>query len=119
MKIGVQSRVAKWEPEASIEVPEENRRRSSMHDLASLVLESLPRGGSAVLAVSGGLDSMTLLDVAAMVRQRRGCALVVATFDHGSGPHSERAAALVSRSALQYGVPVVLGRAEQGERTEA
>jgi tRNA(Ile)-lysidine synthase len=90
-----------------------------MHDLGSLVLESLPRRGSAVLAVSGGLDSMTLLDVAAMVRQRRGCALVVATFDHASGPHSERATALVSRSALRYGVPVVVGRAERSERTEA
>ena len=61
---------------------------------------------------------MTLLDVAAGLYRRRDCSLVVATYDHASGPHSARAAAFVVRQALGYGIPVVSGRAvgvEQGE----
>jgi tRNA(Ile)-lysidine synthetase-like protein len=78
-----------------------------------LVGRALPQGGRAVLAISGGLDSMSLLDVAAGVRLRRGCALTVATFDHASGPHSARSTALVASIALGYGLPVVTGRAEE------
>ncbi|HKO17229.1 MAG TPA: tRNA lysidine(34) synthetase TilS [Gemmatimonadaceae bacterium] len=63
-----------------------------------------------VLAVSGGLDSMVLLE--AVVRTRgSGDGVLVATFDHGSGAHAARAAAVVSRRALALGVPVVAGRA--------
>jgi len=87
--------------------------------LAALVSGALPQRGTAVLAVSGGLDSMTLLDVAATVRDRRKCALTVATFDHASGAHSTRAASFVARVALTYGLPVVVGRARDPARGEA
>jgi tRNA(Ile)-lysidine synthase len=60
-----------------------------------------------VLAVSGGLDSMAMLDAAARVARTRVAA--VATFDHGSGRHSARAAALVCREAAARQLEVVLG----------
>jgi tRNA(Ile)-lysidine synthase len=83
------------------------------------VTRALPQSGSVILAVSGGLDSMVLLDLAATVGRRRRCVLMVATFDHASGTHSSRAAAFVARSALDYGMPVVVGRADHVVRSEA
>jgi tRNA(Ile)-lysidine synthase len=62
---------------------------------------------------------MALLDLAASAGRRRRCALLVATFDHASGTHSSRAAAFVARSALDYGMPVVVGRADHVGRSEA
>lgn len=57
-----------------------------------------------VLAVSGGRDSMVMLDAAvAACRERVVC---VATFDHGTGRAAARAAALVERRARALGVPV-------------
>src|SRR4029077_14992465 len=87
--------------------------------LARRVTRALPQSGSVVLAVSGGLDSMALLDLAATAGRRRRCALMVATFDHASGTHSGRAASFVARSALDYGLPVVVGRADHIGRSEA
>lgn len=80
---------------------------------------ALPNGQRAVLAVSGGVDSMVLLHLAANARSRvriggdRGThrGLLVATFDHATGAHSARAAAFVARQALGLGLPVVAGRA--------
>ncbi|HEY7235357.1 MAG TPA: tRNA lysidine(34) synthetase TilS [Gemmatimonadaceae bacterium] len=72
-----------------------------------------------MLAVSGGLDSMSLLDLAASVSKRRACSLVVATFDHASGRHAARAASLATRTALSLGIPVVVGRSGDNARTEA
>lgn len=92
--------------------------QSSM-TLVRRVTRVLPQSGSVVLAVSGGLDSMALLDLAATAGRRRRCALTVATFDHASGMHSSRAAAFVARSALDYGMPVVIGRADHVARSEA
>ena len=111
--------MAKWDQNESNRGRHARLSRGATHDLATLVSRSLPRGGRAVLAVSGGLDSMALLDVASAVRKRRGCALVVATFDHGSGEHSAQAAAFVADAALAYGVPAVIGRSRVGVRTEA
>jgi tRNA(Ile)-lysidine synthase len=79
------------------------------------VSRALPKRGSAVLAVSGGIDSMTLLDAAAAVRKEKECAIVVATFDHGSGAHSERAASFVANAALDHGIAVVVGHAMDGK----
>lgn len=74
-------------------------------------LQRLPQA-RLLLAVSGGLDSMTLLDAA--VEQRRESIAAVATFDHGSGAAATRAARLVERTALRLGVPVVSGRSPAG-----
>jgi tRNA(Ile)-lysidine synthase len=70
-----------------------------------------------VLAVSGGLDSMVLLDAAARVA--RGRVAIVATFDHGSGAYATRAAALVCREAGSRGLPAVVGRGAGRPATEA
>ena len=66
--------------------------------------------GHAVLAVSGGLDSMVLLTAASKVPARRQ-QITVATFDHGTGSAAGRAAALVARYAAQLGIVCVTGRA--------
>src|ERR1041385_8624621 len=64
-----------------------------------------------VLAVSGGIDSMVLLDAVG----RRGN-VVVATFDHGTGPAARRACDLVEREAAARGLECVVGRAQPGVR---
>jgi len=65
-----------------------------------------------LLAVSGGLDSMSLLHAMADVARAR--VVMVATFDHGSGPAASAAAALVAREASALGFPVVVGHAADG-----
>jgi tRNA(Ile)-lysidine synthetase-like protein len=65
----------------------------------------------AVLAVSGGLDSMVLLTCATRLPARKRRNLTVATFDHGTGKAAGRAAALVARYSSRCGFPCVTGRA--------
>lgn len=65
----------------------------------------------AVLAVSGGLDSMVLLTAASRVPVPQRRKITVATFDHGTGSAAGRAAALVARYAAHLGVACVTGRA--------
>lgn len=74
-------------------------------------------GAPLVLAVSGGLDSMVLLDAAARVAHDRIAA--VATFDHGSGAHAVDAAAFVCDEARARGIPAVSEHAEALEAAEA
>ena len=57
--------------------------------------------GKYVLAVSGGVDSMVLLNV---LRQLPGLDLLIAHVDHGIRPDSATDAALVSEIAKQYGL---------------
>ena len=106
MKIEARRRVAKWQPLRA-------------RDLVTIVSRGLPQSGSAVLAVSGGIDSMCLLDAAVDAGEARGCELVVATFDHASGVASSRAAAFVARAASHYQLPVVIGRAGVVSRNES
>ena len=73
--------------------------------------------GSWLLAVSGGVDSMVLLDAAAGVIDRR--RLAVATFDHGTGAWATSAAALVASQALQRGLCCVSGCAGTVGRSES
>ncbi len=83
------------------------------------VESALAECSRAVLAVSGGMDSMVLLSAAARVRGRTRSEMTVATFDHGTGKAAGRAAALVSREAARLGIPCVSGRAETaGTREE-
>lgn len=74
-------------------------------------LAAMP-AGRWIAAVSGGRDSMVLLD--AMARSRRGEIAAVATFDHGTGPAARRAARLVERTGLGLELPVVSGAMPAG-----
>lgn len=80
--------------------------------LRDAVAAALPPDGRFVLAVSGGRDSMVLLDVFA--RHFRDRVASVATFDHGSGEAATEAAALVERRAGELGFPVRRGRMRSG-----
>ena len=92
---------------------------SRARDLVTIVSRSLPQRGTAVLAVSGGVDSMCLLHAAARARETTRCDLVVATFDHCSGAHSSRAAAFVARAAAGFRLPAVIGRGTGSARSES
>jgi tRNA(Ile)-lysidine synthase len=76
--------------------------------IRQVVSIELGDAGSTMLAVSGGIDSMVLLD-AAIATCPVG-AFRVATFDHASGPHSGRAVDLVQRVSLTAGATVIVGR---------
>lgn len=81
------------------------------------VADSLGGESSIVLAVSGGVDSMVLLDAAAAtVPSERLC---VATFDHGTGSAATKAAALVRMRAATLGLECVSERASTRLRGEA
>lgn len=79
-------------------------------------VEAMPRGRW-LLAVSGGRDSMALLD--AVVASRREEIAGIATFDHGSGDAARAAVGLVVRSGLGYQLPVVTGSMEAGDVANA
>jgi tRNA(Ile)-lysidine synthase len=70
-----------------------------------------------VLAVSGGLDSMVLLDAAAATVPRG--QLIVATYDHGTGTAATAALELVERCARALGIEFVGGRTSAPLETEA
>jgi tRNA(Ile)-lysidine synthase len=60
-------------------------------------------GGSVLLAVSGGADSTALLVGTALVRERLGLRVEVATLDHGLRPGSSEEAQAVARLAARFG----------------
>lgn len=70
-------------------------------------LAALPPGRW-LLAVSGGRDSMVLLDAMATARAQEIAG--IATFDHGTGPAATRAVSLVERTAMALSIPVISGR---------
>src|SRR5438270_13971041 len=70
-----------------------------------------------VLAVSGGRDSMVLLESAARVA--RDAVVAVATFDHGSGAAATAAADAVVERALALGLAARRGVAREPARNEA
>ena len=68
---------------------------------------------SAVLAISGGLDSTVLLHAAAAGSTAAERArIVVATFDHATGPKATLAASHVSQLATSLGLVSVVGRSD-------
>ena len=64
---------------------------------------------SVLLAVSGGRDSLVLLDAACATARDRLAG--VATFDHGTGAHAAAAVRRVRRAARRHGLRLVVGRA--------
>ena len=85
--------------------------RVEASQLESVVGSALADCAHAVLAVSGGLDSMVLLTAASRLPGRARRNILVATFDHGTGNAAGRAAALVARQAFRAGFLCVTGRA--------
>lgn len=67
--------------------------------------------GKYVVAVSGGVDSMVLLD---LLRQRPKVQLVVAHFDHGIRSDSAQDRKLVQRIAKAYELPFVYAQGKLG-----
>jgi len=68
-----------------------------------------------VVAVSGGPDSMCLLDVLARLEDRMGLGLLIAHVDHGLSEESERVAAHVAAYGSTLGYEVHLARAHDLE----
>jgi len=73
----------------------------------------VPRG-KYVLAVSGGVDSMTLLD---LLSNLSGVELVVAHFNHGIRSDSDKDEELVADAASRYGWPLEVGFGRLGPKT--
>jgi len=68
-----------------------------------------------VLAISGGVDSMVMLDILAQRLPKD--EMIVAHFDHGIRANSDEDAKFVQRRAKEYGIGVVVGQGELGEGT--
>jgi tRNA(Ile)-lysidine synthase len=69
------------------------------------MVEVTIKPGRYVVAVSGGVDSVVLLDVlAALAKRKTDIQLVVAHFDHGIREDSSQDKELVEQLALQYGL---------------
>jgi tRNA(Ile)-lysidine synthase len=62
-----------------------------------------------ILAISGGLDSMVLLDAVARSLESHRPSILVATFDHRTGNHASRAARLVQRQAEKRRLKCIVG----------
>jgi tRNA(Ile)-lysidine synthase len=84
---------------------------------ASLEVALAPVVGPVILAVSGGRDSMVLLQ--AMARWAPERIAAVATFDHGTGQHATDAASLVAAESRRLGLTVVRERSRTPGQSEA
>jgi tRNA(Ile)-lysidine synthase len=72
------------------------------------------RPGPVLVAVSGGVDSVVLLDLVRRVAGRHGLEPVVAHVDHGIHPESGRVAERVERLAAEFGLVALVGRLALG-----
>ncbi len=84
---------------------------------ATLDVALAPVAGPLVLAVSGGRDSMVLLQ--AMARWAPSRIAAVATFDHGTGEYATDAASLVAAESRRMGLTVVRERSRSTGASEA
>src|SRR5580704_3560158 len=74
----------------------------------------LPKSGSYVVAVSGGVDSVVLLH---RLQKQPGLRLVVAHFDHGMREDSAEDRRFVKALAQAYGAPFVYDEGHLGSGT--
>jgi tRNA(Ile)-lysidine synthase len=71
-----------------------------------------PRGGTLLVGLSGGADSVALLDALASLRRRRGFRVVAAHLDHGLRPGSAQDAAFCAELCRTLDVPLRVGAAD-------
>jgi tRNA(Ile)-lysidine synthase len=71
-------------------------------------------GDRTLIAVSGGTDSVVLLDLMVQSQEQHGLALVVAHVDHGIHAESGRVAHRVRLLADSYGLPIEVGQLTLG-----
>jgi tRNA(Ile)-lysidine synthase len=90
-------------------MPTSLARRFAAH-LGTLRLEP----GRAIVAVSGGCDSIALLDLLLATRATHGLELMVGHVDHGIHPESREVAGRVEALARDAGLTVVLGQLHLG-----
>jgi tRNA(Ile)-lysidine synthase len=76
-----------------------------------------PPPGAAIVAVSGGADSVVLLDLLHGVGQEIGLSLIVAHADHGIQAGSQAVGQSVAKLAKRYGLPFELGELDLGPDT--
>ncbi len=94
-----------------------------MRNVLAAVTRLTPRGLSILVAVSGGPDSLCLLDALARQAGRQGWRLGVACLDHGLRPESRAEARRVCSEAERRGLPFyttrldVRGRARRSRRS--
>lgn len=69
--------------------------------------------GTYVVAVSGGVDSIVLLN---MLSKKHGLKLIVAHYDHGIRKDSEKDRLLVQKAAAKYDVPFVFDEGHLGPK---
>lgn len=72
---------------------------------------SWPEPGTYVIGVSGGVDSVSLLD---MLSSQTGIELIVAHFDHGTRPDSQDDERFVAGLAKRYGLDYISERQDLG-----
>lgn len=72
-----------------------------------------------MLAVSGGLDSMVLLQAASRMEPQSRSDLTVASFDHGTGSYAKQSTALVARECRRLRIPCTIGRCDGPATSEA
>src|SRR5688572_25219192 len=94
---------------------------SIMRETVHQFLSTLPLKEETILAaVSGGADSLALMNILAALREEFGFALHVASYDHGwRGEASAQDAAYVEKIAQGLGLPVTLRKAEKASTSEA
>jgi tRNA(Ile)-lysidine synthetase-like protein len=78
-----------------------------------------PNAGRYVVAVSGGVDSVALLNLLASEKTKRDYELTVAYFDHGWRDDTKRDREAVSAAAERHQLTVHFGTAKEKSRSEA
>lgn len=90
-------------------------------DLVARVADELrqlaPGPAKALVAVSGGPDSVALLDLLCRGQSLHGLELVAAHFDHGIHPDSRQIAERVASLAATYGISCLMGQGDLGPGT--
>ena len=86
---------------------------SSFNPILGVLMHAILPPGTYVFAISGGVDSVVLLDMYARLKEYT---IIVAHFDHGIRVDSSNDALFVADLARQYGLAFVMERMELGDR---